>query len=135
MSVLAAVGLRFARSIGAAKTVPSISSWAIRSCSSFSLSPVPRQLTHLPLQLQAGKAHFFADTQLPIQPLRLPELPVLPVQLPESRLPVELPDIQPCPLECANRSPLARVPKPANKGARPRCVVMKKLRKRARTGR
>ncbi|CAE8623902.1 unnamed protein product [Polarella glacialis] len=66
--------------------------------------------------------------QLSLQPsLLLRSLPVsLPPPLPEGDVDT---------LECANRSPLARVPKPANKGARPRCVVMRKLRKRARTGR
>eukprot|EP00439_Symbiodinium_sp_Y106_P052318 s870_g7.t1 len=38
-------------------------------------------------------------------------------------------------IECANRSPMARIPKPANKGCRPRGLVMRKMRKRARTGR
>uniref|UniRef100_A0A7S4UI14 Uncharacterized protein n=1 Tax=Alexandrium monilatum TaxID=311494 RepID=A0A7S4UI14_9DINO len=37
--------------------------------------------------------------------------------------------------DCANRAPLARIPKPANRGSRPRCVVMRKLRKRLKTGR
>ncbi|CAE7230897.1 unnamed protein product [Symbiodinium microadriaticum] len=38
-------------------------------------------------------------------------------------------------IECANRSPMARIPKPANKGCRPRGLVMRKMRKRVRTGR
>merc|ERR1712224_909586 len=35
--------------------------------------------------------------------------------------------------ECANRAPLARLPKPANRGSRPRCVVMRKMRMRKKT--
>merc|ERR1740121_1534031 len=68
-------------------------------------------------------------------PLRLPELPddaVLPA------LDAEVVTIdgvlEPIAWDCANRSPLARIPKPANKGSRPRCVVMRKLRKRLRSG-
>eukprot|EP00434_Breviolum_minutum_P017717 symbB.v1.2.015637.t1/scaffold1142.1/size245703/6 len=37
-------------------------------------------------------------------------------------------------LECANRSPMARIPKPANRGSRSRGLIMRKLRKRSRTG-
>lgn len=47
--------------------------------------------------------------------------------------PLDIP--QRLPWQCANRSPLGRVPKPANNGARPRCVVMRRLRKRLRIGR
>eukprot|EP00930_Biecheleria_cincta_P013303 TRINITY_DN1192_c1_g4_i1.p1 TRINITY_DN1192_c1_g4~~TRINITY_DN1192_c1_g4_i1.p1 ORF type:complete len:118 (-),score=15.48 TRINITY_DN1192_c1_g4_i1:87-440(-) len=72
--------------------------------------------------------------------LRLPSLPErLKLEHMREKLPLSLPvpaaESDHIPMDCANRSPLGRVPKPANKGARPRCVVMKKLRKRARTGR
>lgn len=36
---------------------------------------------------------------------------------------------------CWNRNPSSRYPKKANKGARPKCRVMRKIRKRLRTGR
>lgn len=38
-------------------------------------------------------------------------------------------------LWCVNRAPAARMPKKANKGCRPRCSVMRRVRKRLRTGR
>jgi len=36
---------------------------------------------------------------------------------------------------CINRAPAARMPKKANKGCRPRCNVMRRVRKRLKTGR
>lgn len=38
-------------------------------------------------------------------------------------------------LRCINRAPAARMPRKANKGCRPRCNVMRRVRKRFKTGR
>eukprot|EP00933_Yihiella_yeosuensis_P074036 TRINITY_DN82863_c0_g1_i1.p1 TRINITY_DN82863_c0_g1~~TRINITY_DN82863_c0_g1_i1.p1 ORF type:complete len:130 (+),score=8.49 TRINITY_DN82863_c0_g1_i1:57-446(+) len=87
-------------------------------------STLPQPLpSHLNLNL--------SKLELPLQASQPePEALQLPISLPAGST-----EATATPLECANRSPLARIPKPANKGARPRCVVMRKLRKRARTGR
>eukprot|EP00931_Biecheleriopsis_adriatica_P066646 TRINITY_DN40952_c0_g1_i1.p2 TRINITY_DN40952_c0_g1~~TRINITY_DN40952_c0_g1_i1.p2 ORF type:complete len:143 (-),score=22.97 TRINITY_DN40952_c0_g1_i1:65-493(-) len=142
MSFLAFPGSRLLRSFGSSKAAAlcGCSSWPLRGCSTavrqVGVSQVEQVLRRQwPLQ-EGSRPRLLEEPAWPAWPAVFPA--TIPRALAPRDLQVDSPqlhDVIPLPLECANRSPLGRVPKPANKGARPRCVTMKKLRKRARTGR